>query len=496
MPTSTIFTLSGSAQWITDHGASDSVSRFCSTSSDLPKLAISGHQISWPRISHSTIPGKHEKPVIESSGSSADAAISSIPHHHRVSLSSLSPSTWTDFLAQYFSLLQTAARTKTFRIPPKPNSGTLHCQGSKAFIVPMARHTIFMDVPSLPDDVLRIIFETAARDDARKAVKFTLISKLVCTWVERCLYQDVKLYTEKSLQSFLRALDSSSKPKCFFATRVKSLTISYDIYNSERAARILSACRGVDNLTIWAIPSLDHVQTDHALPHYDHSLRVPDDGRAQLISSGGPPDQLRALYRVFSDHLRPKRLAILVDKPLYATIQLDWTTTTSSPDFSLGQYCLNEPRHGSIPVAKRAFSNSFHLPSDHNSFEQPARRLAESVGLSLARILASFKLRVLLCIVTFDDSPHSTARLIREVTASNIEVLGALETLPLEPCRRKLSAKIGDPRLVFAHDRDPFREREAGSYKVWNMWERAEEIVRLQMQGQLPEACDPVILGL
>ncbi|XP_006457096.1 hypothetical protein AGABI2DRAFT_122967 [Agaricus bisporus var. bisporus H97] len=395
----------------------------------------------------------------------------------------------------------------------------------------MARPTIFMDVPSLPDDVLRIIFETAARDDARKAVKFTLISKLVCTWVERCLYKDVKLYTEKSLQSFLRALDSSSKPKCFFATRVKSLTISYDIYNSERAARILSACRGVDNLTIWAIPSLDHVQTDHALPHYDHSLRVPDDGRAQLISSGGPPDQLRALYRVFSDHLRPKRLAILVDKPLYATIQLDWTTTTSSPDFSLGLFdnlthlsivnrwtdwntwiwnqdsiasmshdmvryridnkCLPRLTHLSleIPVAKRAFSNSFHLPSDHNSFEQPARRLAESVGLSLARILASFKLRVLLCIVTFDDSPHSTARLIREVTASNIEVLGALETLPLEPCRRKLSAKIGDPRLVFAHDRDPFREREAGSYKVWNMWERAEEIVRLQMQGQLPEAC-------
>jgi hypothetical protein len=232
---------------------------------------------------------------------------------------------------------------------------------------------------------------------------------------------------------------------------------------------------------------------------------------------------------VFADHLRPKRLAILVDKPLYASIQLDWTTTTSSPDFSLGLFdnlthlsivnkwtdwnawiwnqdsiaslshdilryridskCLPRLTHLSleIQVARRSYSGSFLISSDHGSTE-PGRRLAESVGLSLARILASFELRVLLCIVTFDDFPLSTARLIREVTASNIEVLGALEVLPFEPYRGKRSAKIGDPRLVFAHDRDPFREREAGSYKVWNMWKRAEEIVRLQIQGQVPDA--------
>jgi hypothetical protein len=246
------------------------------------------------------------------------------------------------------------------------------------------------------------------------------------------------------------------------------------------------------------------------------------------MSSHGPPDQLRALYNVFADHLRPKRLAILVDKPLYATIQLDWTTTASSPDFSLGLFdnlthlsivnkwtdwnawiwnqdsiaslshdilryridskCLPKLTHLSleIQVARRSYTNYFQGPTNHVSVE-PGRRLAESVGLSLARILASFELRVLLCIVTFDDLPLSTARLIREVTASNTEVLGSLEALPFEPCRGKRSSKIGDPRLVFAHDRDPFREREAGSYKVWNMWKRAEEIVRLQIQGQLPD---------
>lgn len=46
----------------------------------------------------------------------------------------------------------------------------------------MAKPTKVIDIPSLPDDILRIIFEKAAKDDARKAVKYTLISKRVCTW--------------------------------------------------------------------------------------------------------------------------------------------------------------------------------------------------------------------------------------------------------------------------------------------------------------------------
>jgi hypothetical protein len=45
----------------------------------------------------------------------------------------------------------------------------------------MAKPT-FIDIPHLPDDILRIIFEKAAMDDARKAVKYTLISKRVCAW--------------------------------------------------------------------------------------------------------------------------------------------------------------------------------------------------------------------------------------------------------------------------------------------------------------------------
>lgn len=39
-----------------------------------------------------------------------------------------------------------------------------------------------IDVPALPNDVLRLVFEEATRQDTRKAVKYTLISKLVRDW--------------------------------------------------------------------------------------------------------------------------------------------------------------------------------------------------------------------------------------------------------------------------------------------------------------------------
>ena len=37
---------------------------------------------------------------------------------------------------------------------------------------------------------------------------------------------------------------------------------------------------------------------------------------------------------------------------------------------------------------------------------------------------------------------------------------------------------INDSRLVFAYDREPFSEREAGSSKIRDMWKSAEENVR------------------
>ena len=44
-------------------------------------------------------------------------------------------------------------------------------------------HTIkSLEIPILPHDILRLVFEQATKIDRRKAVKYTLVSKLVCLW--------------------------------------------------------------------------------------------------------------------------------------------------------------------------------------------------------------------------------------------------------------------------------------------------------------------------
>lgn len=104
------------------------------------------------------------------------------------------------------------------------------------------------------------------------------------------------------------------------------------------------------------------------------------------------------------------------------------------------------------------------------------------------------RLRVLLCILSFDDTPYFTARSVKEEAIQNMTMLAdeldvtstRMSNLDLSLPSR-INSRLGDPRLVFAYDKDPFREREAGSYKVWSMWKRAEEIVRLQKQEYVAE---------
>jgi len=39
-----------------------------------------------------------------------------------------------------------------------------------------------LEPPKLPHDILRLIFEQAIKIDSCKAVKYALVSKLVCLW--------------------------------------------------------------------------------------------------------------------------------------------------------------------------------------------------------------------------------------------------------------------------------------------------------------------------
>jgi hypothetical protein len=104
----------------------------------------------------------------------------------------------------------------------------------------------------LNQDVLRIILELAALDDRSLALRFTLLSRRISTWMDPIIYNVVTLDNLSKSLLFLRTIQSSSstKPPSFFATHVKSLCITSQCH-PEPIAHILSACTGVQSLACW-----------------------------------------------------------------------------------------------------------------------------------------------------------------------------------------------------------------------------------------------------
>ncbi|KAJ3561648.1 hypothetical protein NP233_g10070 [Leucocoprinus birnbaumii] len=414
--------------------------------------------------------------------------------------------------------------------------------GTKLFIniiPPMTKLLKLVDAPALPYDVLRLVFEEATRSDRRKAAKYTIVSKLVCHWVEHWLYSDVQLYSERSVRKFLRTLESSTKPKLFFTTHVKSLTIAYDVHDFEWTARVLRFCSGVETLTIWAIPShrahdiIHQTATSRNHPYQIRQLHRPF--QRSLLQN--PTSYYNLLYDTFAHHLRPRHLAILIDEPLYVQ-RLPYPThlglaPVMSPDFSLSLFSnlthlsivnrwtewsawvwsWNSPSPSKDPtshlrdltflpklthlsfeiqVGKRLSKGFFPIPTATLSSPSSRRnqKLAEYIGHSLATILTSPEmsshLHVLLCVLSFDEEPHYTARAIKEQTSHYLTSMLEADDSPhlaTPQFNRAPMRVVNDPRLVFACDREPFSEREAGSSKVWDMWKCAEEIVRIQWKG-------------
>ncbi|KAG5643746.1 hypothetical protein DXG03_009680 [Asterophora parasitica] len=287
--------------------------------------------------------------------------------------------------------------------------------------------------PSLPHDILRIIFEHAALDDRRTALRVNAAAR-----VELILYSIVNLHRETTCRAFLRTIETSrTKSRAFFATNVKSLCISYDVYN-DRTARIITACRGVTSLTFWVIPTTWHTSSTTRLSHHEIDAAL--------------------------DPLRPKKLSVLLhgvfgfphprfhlsffQKITHLSVVNKWEDWTTWRGFELLQ-CLT---HLSLDL--RVGSRFID--------ERTAYAIANTLHTILARCP---KLRVCILLLIFDSAPSYTATAV-------------VDTLVCQA-----GSNTPDARLVFMHDSEPFLDREAHSIREARIWKMAEQTVAIQSSG-------------
>ncbi|RDB22325.1 hypothetical protein Hypma_010492 [Hypsizygus marmoreus] len=286
---------------------------------------------------------------------------------------------------------------------------------------------MFVLRPVLPHDILRMVFEEAASQDRKTALKLAVVSRLAQHWIELILYSSVNLHRETTCRAFLRTIETSRmKPRSFFATHVKSLCISYDFYDS-RTARIITACQGVTTLTFWVIPT-SWPSTICRPPH-------------EITEALGP--------------LRPKKLSVLLHGLL------------CSPYPRFNTPFFERITHLSVINGWEDWSTWWGfdlLPClTHLSFELRVgpRCLEEKTAFVISRVVQNIlarctHLRVCVLLLIFDSSPTSTV----------VTVSSAMSTQ--------------DPRLVFMRDSEPFLDREAHSVREADIWKRAERTVAQQ----------------
>jgi hypothetical protein len=247
--------------------------------------------------------------------------------------------------------------------------------------------------------------------------------------VELVLYSVVNLHRESTSRAFLRTIETSrTKSRAFFATRVKSLCVSYDVYN-DRTAKIISACRGVTSLTFW-VASVDAACPALAtLPCHDIASAL--------------------------DHLRPTKLSVL----LHGLLQSPYPRFQSS--------FFEKITHLSVINTWEDWAtwDGFELlPSlTHLSFDVHVgpRSLDEGTTLLISHVISNILLRcprLRVCILLFIFDPHPFC------TASTIFT----------------GMSTPDPRLVFFGDSAPFLDREAHSRREDDIWKLAERIVKRQ----------------
>ncbi|KAF7290376.1 SET domain-containing protein [Mycena chlorophos] len=276
-------------------------------------------------------------------------------------------------------------------------------------------------------DILRLILEMAAQDDRRTAIKLVLVSRTVQEWIDLVLYNSIYLRRQRTTDNFLRTIETSlTKPRSFFATRVKSVSILFDM-RPEDVVRLSSVCRGIENITSWYLPS-------PAFPGTTARRR---------------PSPLSCL--MFS--LRPRRIS-------------SWHGIVASPD-----------PHFSLPF----FSAVTHLTivnvwEEWASWPWPGNALPSLTHLSLDY---TFGARTLPCgeVMRIGD----TTMAILSMCCPALRVCGLrIDQLETAPSVLELASYFecrNEPRVVLYRHREPFQIREAHSPSEKRVWAALEKAV-------------------
>lgn len=268
---------------------------------------------------------------------------------------------------------------------------------------------------------------------------------------------------------------SKSKPPSFFARHVKSLVISSDV-EAQLVVEILAVCRGLLNFSYWATPHL--------------SVRRPSRGPSIEVA----PQRMSVFLHEHHIHpLKPHFNLVFFSSLTHLSILNsweDWTTwnyisSDALPALTHIKFDLHV--QGSRPC-------NIGVPNFQNSESESRKNLGwneesmtpESLwpDIKLPRVANTLTevlnhnrtLRVCILLLRFDTDPTYTAKVIARLASQKL----FRGRTPPKTDHDTCAPHWFDPRLVFAHEREPFRYSHAHSKHEMMLWKSAETIVNSQ----------------
>ncbi|KAF9004847.1 hypothetical protein BDZ89DRAFT_1169142 [Hymenopellis radicata] len=161
-----------------------------------------------------------------------------------------------------------------------------------------------MSEPFLPPEILRNIFEAAA-DDKNTARTLVAVCRATKEWIEPLLYKSLVILTSQAAAQIAMSINSHhDRDPSFFATRVKELTICWDVDEALMSV-IFGACPGVNGLHIIDIGQTRCRQEDHtAIDAVERSVSLMRPTHVTLHDPMNPahlPNALRGVSHLLWD---------------------------------------------------------------------------------------------------------------------------------------------------------------------------------------------------
>ena len=313
--------------------------------------------------------------------------------------------------------------------------------------------------------------------------------------VEPIIYLEVNLRHETSGRAFLCTLkNSKTKPPSFFAQHVRSLVICSDV-GTQLVVEILSFCHGIVNFSYWAAPS-----PPGRKPLNSSFLSILDRGADHSGFLNKVAPQRMSVY-LHENHLYPLKphfnLAFFSSVTHLSILNSweEWTMWThicsdTMPALTHIKFDMNvqrsRPSRPSNVGIQKFQSPELYFTKTLDNWDEPEILTTSGflwldvklskVANTLTEVLnTSRSLRVCILLLRFDADPTYTARFITRLASQKF--LGdRVPAKTTDVC----AANWFDARLVFAHEREPFRYTHASSEHEMKLWKSAETVVDSQ----------------